>query len=96
MDKQIIIKAIESNQTYSESERKVLLELVRISVENIAIASVKELINRTGCATTTVYTALKGLQNDNIIMKIHNKSNSYELNMDKIEFIINVYQNKKA
>lgn len=96
MDKQVIIKAVESNQTYTQSEKKILIELVQISVGNIAIASAKELIKKTSCSTTTTYIALKGLQNDGVITKIHNKSNSYELNADKIEFIVNVYQNKNA
>lgn len=95
MSKEITIKAIESDSSFADSEKKVLIELVKIAVQHIAIVSTQELIEYTNCSRTSVYMALKKLQNEGVITKLHNKLNSYQIQKDKIDFLVSIYNNKQ-
>lgn len=96
MEKDLVIRAVQEYDALSISEKKVFIELLNIQVNYMVIASVKSISRQTNCPVPTIYSALKKLRINNYITKIDDQSHSYKLNTDKIEFIVNVYQNKKA
>jgi len=95
INKELIIKAIPNSDLYTESESKILQELIRISIEGIAVASAKYLIKITGISVTTVYTSLKSLQKNELIIKLSNQANTYKLNEKKLNRIVEIYESKE-
>lgn len=96
INKELLIQAIPHSELYTESESKILQEFVKIAIEEKIIVSAKYLIKLTGLSVTTVYTSLRSLQKDGIIIKLNNEVNSYEFNKEKINQLIQLYQNKQA
>lgn len=93
-DKSIIIEAIESSELYSSVQSKILQELIKISTDYLATASAKYLHRTVGVSIAAIYTALKVLQNNGIIIKVLNENNTYRLDQEKLVYILQLHQNK--
>ena len=98
-NKQILIHAIESYDIYSPNQRKILILLVNTSVNELSSISIDYISKTTNVSKPNVYQNIKKLEKDEIITRIRQvgaKLDSYQLNKEKLDYIIQVYQNKKA
>lgn len=95
MDKNLIKKAIRSTEKYSASQYKVFDVLVDLSINDEINASVRYLMDRSGLTMPTVYTALRLLQRDKVLIKNAGFSNSYSLNKEKLEQVLELHRAKQ-
>ena len=73
--------------------------LVGLSVEDVANVSCAYMMKNTSLSRPSVYLNLKKFENEGFIARIKNtgsKQNSYKLNLEKLDYIVQLYQNKKA
>lgn len=84
MNKTTTIEAILKSDLYSNSEKKILIELVKISIDLVAVSSVKSLKEKTGLSTTTTYTSLNSLKRRGVVILNSYERNSYTLNEKEI------------
>ena len=96
INKMILQKAIDNLESYSNSKKKILSLLLELSEDNEAAVSAKSLIKMTGLTMPTVYTALKGLQKEEVIYKNPNSPNSFKFNVGKLEKIQSSYLKKMS
>lgn len=94
-DKDVLIAAVANSELYSDIQSKILQELIKVSIDRLATASAKYLQKTVGVSIAAIYTALKALQNNGIIIKVLNENNTYRLNEEKLAYIVQVYQNKR-
>jgi DNA-binding transcriptional regulator PaaX len=94
MDKEELKLAINYSDLYSNSEKAILNELVRTSVDFISVNSAKSLKEHTGLSTTTTYTALNSLKKRGIIISNIHEPNSYTLNQKDLSRLIELYKTK--
>lgn len=94
MYKEDIKASILGSDLYSKSEKLILLELVRMSVDFVAVSSAKSLKEKTGLSTTTTYTALNSLKNRKIIIPNIYEPNSYSLNKEELSRLLEMHKNK--
>jgi Fe2+ or Zn2+ uptake regulation protein len=95
-NKNLLKTALRSTERYSDSQYRVFDLLVDIANDSEVSASVKFIIDRTKLTMPTVYTALKALQKDDIIIKSPSANNTYKFNQGKLEEITELYNNKKS
>ena len=99
MDKTLILRAIDDFEPYTKSQRSMLRILVGLSVEDVANVSCAYMMKNTSLSRPSVYLNLKNFENEGFIARIKNtgsKQNSYKLNLEKLDYIVQLYQNKKA
>lgn len=99
MDKTLLLKAIEDFEPYTKSQRNMLKILVGLSVENIANASCTYLMKNANLSRPSIYLNLKKFEKEGFITRIKktgSKQDSFQLNSEKLDYILQLYQNKKA
>ncbi|MEA0970618.1 hypothetical protein Megvenef_00585 [Candidatus Megaera venefica] len=69
--------------------------LVDIAINNVVNAKVKYIETSTGVKAPTVYFALKTFLKDGLISKDANNINAFVLNKEKLDYIVQLYQNKQ-
>jgi Fe2+ or Zn2+ uptake regulation protein len=94
-DKDTLIAAVANSELYSDIQSKILQELIKVSINQLATASAKYLHKTLGVSIAAIYTALKVLQNNGVIIKVLNENNTYKLNEEKLEYMVQLYLNKK-
>ena len=97
MQKDMIIKAIDDYDMYSNNQKKVLKTLVAVSLDNLACVSVSSISEATKIAANSIYVTLRKLENNKCITRERpsgQKTNAYRINMDKINEILNIYKKK--
>lgn len=98
-NKKILIHAIESYDIYSLNQRKILALLINTSVNELSSISIDYISQTTKISKPNVYQNIKKLEKDKLITRIRQegaKLDSYELNREKLEYILQLYQNKKV
>src|SRR4051812_23562025 len=99
-DKQkLIFEAIDNYELYAKSQRDILKLIINLAINDIAVVSVKYVVERTNVARSSVYNIMKNLQNDDVITKFRLKNtrqDSYKINRKKLDYIVQVYSNKKS
>ena len=99
MDKTLLLKAIEDFEPYTKSQRNMLKSLVGVSVENVATASCTYLMKNANLSRPSIYLNLKKFEKEGFITRIKktgSKQDSFQLNSAKLDYILQLYQNKKA
>lgn len=99
MEKTLLLKAIEDFEPYTKPQRNMLKSLVGVSVENVANASCAYLMKNSNLSRPSIYLNLKKFEKEGFITRIKktgNKQDSFQLNEEKLNYIIQLYQNKKA
>lgn len=99
MDKTLLLKAIDDFELYSKAQRSMLKILVGLSVENIANVSCAYMVKNAGLSRPSIYLNLKKFEKEGFITRIKtigNKQDSFKLNPEKLDYILQIYQNKKA
>ncbi len=94
-DKDSLLKAVDNYDLYTPAEKKVLKTLIEISINNIAIISVKKLTALANISRPIVYKALATLQKDNTIERtIHgtSKKRSFTIKQNKLLEIAQYYK----
>lgn len=94
-DLELLKEAIGSSGKYSNNQCKVIYALLDISVNNIALANVKFLEEKTGVKASTIYFALKVFQKDGILRK-DEQQGGFEFQEDKINFLLESYNKKSS
>ena len=95
----MLITAIDDFDMYSFNQRETLKVIVNTAVNNLSSISANYISQVTKISEPNVYSNLRKLQKDNAIKKIRTtgtKLDSFELNPEKLEYILKLYQNKKA
>jgi Fe2+ or Zn2+ uptake regulation protein len=93
MQKDLLLKAIPSIGLYTPAESAILKKMIEISINNVAVIMAKDLKKQLSFSHTAVYSSLKTLQLKGVITKLQSQPNSYELNQEKLEYALNLYQN---
>lgn len=99
MDKTLLLKAIEDFEPYTKSQRNMLKILVGLSVENVANVSCAYLMKNANLSRPAVYLNLKKFEKAGFIARIRksgSKQDLFQLNSEKLDYILQLYQNKKA
>ena len=93
MQKDLLLKAISNIGLYTHSESAILKKMIEISINNIAVIQAKDLKSQIPLSHTAIYSSLKTLQLKGVITKLQSQPHSYELNQEKLEYAVNLYQN---
>jgi Fe2+ or Zn2+ uptake regulation protein len=99
MDKTLLLRAIDDFEPYTKSQRSMLRILVGLSVEDVANVSCAYMMKNAGLSRPSIYLNLKKFENEGFITRIKNtgsKQDSYKLNLEELDYILQLYQNKKA
>ena len=86
-DRQILLDAINNYDLYNNTEKSVLKTLIDISINNVAIVSVKKLTVLSKVSIPMVYKALATLEKDMVVKRvIHgtSKKSSFTINENKL------------
>ena len=94
-NKELLKKAIISFEEYTPSQSEVLNLLIDVAVGNIANAKVSFIESKTGVKAPTIYFALKTFLKDGLLNKDANKMNAFVFNQEKLDYIVQLYQNKQ-
>lgn len=94
-EKEMIKEAISNSDLYSNNQCKVFNILLDIATDNIAQASVKFLVEKTGVKAPTIYFALKMFQKDGLIIK-NQHLGGFEIQQQKLDFLLKSYQKKQS
>jgi Fe2+ or Zn2+ uptake regulation protein len=98
-NKDLLLEAINSYEMYSNTQNALLKILVMLEINNVASVGIQYLMTQLKLSRAQVYNALRNLQNDDAITKIrlkNTKQDSYQLNQEKLDYIVQLYHNKKA
>ena len=88
---QIIIDAINKVEgVFTNSEKKILIEFIAISIDNQVTVTTKLLKNLTSLSSTAIYTAINSLQLKGYIKKMTIKKHSYEIDTDNLQCIVDL------
>lgn len=93
-----IIKAVSDYDVYSNNQREILKLLVKTAVNGLSAISIEYISNTTNISSANVYTNLSKLRKDGVIEKIRSpgsRLDSYQLNQEKLDYIVQLYQNKQ-
>lgn len=94
-DIQLVLNAINNYDLYTNTEKIVLKTLIDISVDNIAVISVKKLTLLSQVSRPMVYKALSTLEKDGVIERvIHgtSKKSSFTIKQNELYRIIKHYK----
>lgn len=94
---ELIIKAIQAYDYYSESQRKTLVTLYQLSIDNIATIKVAALADITGYSRYMIYKNLKQFAQDGVLKLSDGGQkivNTYKFNDNKLQSIIDIYQKR--
>lgn len=98
-NKQNLIHAIEDYDVYSLNQRKILVLLVNVSVNQLASVSIDYIVKTVGISKPNVYQNITKLAKDKTIIRIRQKGtkvDAYELCKEKLDYILQIYQNKQT
>jgi len=98
-ERTLLLRAIEDYEPYTMPQRAMLKILVGLSVEDIANVSCAYMMKNTSLSRPSIYLNLKKFQNDGFITRIRktgSKQDSYQLNLENLGAILQLYQNKQA
>jgi len=93
--KEMLKDAIYTSGLYSNNQCKVINTLIDISINNVAQASVKFLVEKTGVKSPTIYFALKMFQKDGLIIK-NQQLGGFEFQQPKLDFLLESHSKKKS
>lgn len=99
MDKTLLLRAIDDFEPYTKAQRSILRILVGLSVEDIANVGCSYLMKNACLSRPSIYLNLKKFEKEGFITRIKrtgSKQNSYKLNLERLDYILQLYQNKKA
>lgn len=95
LNKKHLTEAIQRVSLFTTVENNILQELVRVEENNVAFAKAQDLKDKLNVSRTAIYSSLKNLQLKGCINKLHNLKDSYELNEEKLQSILDTYNYKK-
>jgi len=98
-NKEVFIEAIKNYDLFSDQQKRVLVTLVSVSLDNVSYISALTISKTIKLATNSVYIILRRLEETGYITRQrdkHQKSNSYLLNSSKIETLVKIYKEKKS
>lgn len=85
-------QAVEEYGKYTDNQSKVLCALVENAVDNLVYTPVVKLNKQTGVLRPSIYAALKALQLDGVISKDITIKGAFQIQQEKINFILNSYK----
>lgn len=97
-NKELLIAAIKDYEPYNNSQKKLLIALLNICVDNSVTTSVSSLSKLVGFTRAMVYKSLEALQQDGAIKKANIKQarvSTFELNQTKMRHLAEVYIKKQ-
>jgi len=95
-NKEEFFEALKGLEKYSNSTYKLIETLLKIESDYRVTGSIEYLMKATGLTKPTVYTSLKILKKDNILIKNDDYRNTYDFNALKMEDIINQYKQHQS
>lgn len=94
----IFPKAINDYDLFTHKQKKVLTALVAVAVDNVAYISASSISKAIKLALNSTYVVLRSLENEGYISRERSKpqkSNSYIINKEKLEWLVKLYEQKK-
>jgi len=93
-DKELLLKAIDSYALLTPAYQEVLKTLIKLSIDDIVITSIKDLSKLSKVSRPAVYASLKVLEKEKLITRNNNpgsRLSSFVLKPQKFEDIIKYY-----
>ncbi len=91
MEKEKLIQMIQLIEgTFSISEKRIFIELIKLSINDEAVATVQFLKNKTSVSNTTIYITLKTLQLKGYILKT--KKDTFNIVLKGVEYITELFE----
>ena len=95
-NKEEFLKALHGLEKYTNATSKLIETILKIESDYRVTGSIEYLIKATGLTKPTVYTSLKILKKDNLLIKNDDYRNTYDINSLKIDEIINQYKQNQS
>lgn len=97
-NKELLSEAIKDYEKYNNSQKKLLIALVNITIDGVITTSILSLSKLIGFTRTMVYNSLAALEEDGSVKKINIKQarvSTFELNYVKLKYIVELYLKKQ-
>lgn len=97
-NKELLSEAIKDYEKYNNSQKKLLITLVNITIDGVITTSVLSLSKLIGFTRAMVYNSLAALEEDGSVKKINIKQarvSTFELNYVKLKYIVELYLKKQ-
>jgi hypothetical protein len=89
-------QALKGLEKYSTSVCKLIDTFLKIESDCRVTASIEYLMEATGSTKPTIYSSIKTLKKDHIIMKNNDYRNTYDFNVTKVNDIICQYKKQQS
>lgn len=97
-DNKLLINAIEDYELYNKSQKKLLIALIELSVNDITVISITSLSKLIGFSRAAIYNALKRLEKDKLVELINEdgeKVSNFKINRIKFNYILETFEKKQ-
>lgn len=97
-DKKLLEQAIEDYEKYNNSQKKLLIAFVNITIDGAITTSIASLSKLIGFTRAMVYKSLLGLEEDGSVKRSNVKNSrvsTFELNYVKLKYILELYLKKQ-
>jgi len=95
LNKDYLTEAIQKVSVFTTVENNILQELLKVEENNVAFMRALDLKEKLNVSRTAIYYSLRSLQFKGYINKLHNLKDSYELNQEKLQSVLDMYNHKK-
>lgn len=98
-NKPLLLAAIDQYELYTKGQKDILKILISLCIDDIVKVGTTYLSEKTGLSRASIYLNLKKFAQEKLIVKTRKageRHDSYRLNEEKLEYILQLYQNKKA
>jgi hypothetical protein len=98
-NKPLLLAAINACEMYTKGQKDILKILVGLCIDDVVTVGTTYLSEKTGLSRASIYLNIKKFTQEGLIIKIRKlaeRQDSFQLNSEKLDYILQLYQNKKA
>jgi hypothetical protein len=98
-NKPVLLMAIDDCETYTKGQREILKILVSICVDDVATVGTAYIAEKSGLSRPSIYLNINKFIEEGFLTRIRRpaeRQDSYRLHPERFNYILQLYQNKKA
>jgi Fe2+ or Zn2+ uptake regulation protein len=96
---ELLISAVQDYEGYNRSQKMLLRAFIELAINDVVVMSITSLSKLTGISRAAIYNALKKLEQDKLIENLNvngEKNTNFKINRHKFNYILEIYNKKKA